>query len=70
MISSVGNRQHLRSGMGDILYLPLKADTPEQTAFWWDQKLQLEQQKELLDRTIQDINRILGILAVEEGLEG
>lgn len=54
----------------EIIYLPLKAETPEQTAFWWDQKLQLEQQKELLDRKLQDINRILGILAVEEGLEG
>lgn len=54
----------------EIHYLPIKAETPEQTAYFWDQKLQLEQQKELLDRKLQDINRILGILAVEEGLEG
>ena len=57
--------------MGELVYLPVKAETPEQTAYFWDQKLQLEQQKELLDRKLQDINRILGILAIrEEGLEG
>ena len=50
----------------EIIHLPLKAETPEQTAYFWEQKLQLEQQKELLDRKLQDINRILGILAVSE----
>ena len=54
----------------EIIHLPIKPETPEQTAYFWDQKLQLESQKELIDRKLQDINRILGILAVEKGLEG
>lgn len=54
--------------MGELIYLPLKAETPEQQAYFWDQKLQLEKQKEELDRRLEDINRILGLIAVERGL--
>lgn len=54
----------------EIIHLPIKAETPEQTAYFWDKKLQLEQQYETIGRQLEDINRILGILAVEKGLEG
>lgn len=54
----------------EIHYLKIKPDTPEQTAYFWDKKLQLEQQYETIGRELEDVNRILGILAVEKGLEG
>lgn len=50
--------------MGEIIYLPRPKElTPEQKAYW-------EGELELAERRVEDVMRILGYLALEDGLEG
>lgn len=51
------------SEQADIFYLPTpKAETQEQRDYWWEEL-------EKAERRAEDIRRILGILAVEQGLD-
>lgn len=50
--------------MGEIIYMPVPREmTPEQRAHW-------ENQLEAAERAVEVAKRMLGILAVEKGLEG
>lgn len=50
--------------MGEIVYLPAPTElTPEQREHW-------ESQLEAAERAVETAKRMLGLLAVEKGLEG
>ena len=47
----------------NIIHLPLpQAETQEQRDYWWDEL-------EKAERRAEDVRRILGLLAVEQGLD-
>ena len=47
----------------NIIHLPLpRAETQEQRDYWWDEL-------EKAERRAEDVRRILGLLAVEQGLD-
>lgn len=49
--------------MGEIIHLPTPKElTPEQEEHWWNQL-------EIAERQVEYAKRMLGILAVEKGLE-
>lgn len=49
--------------MGELINFPLPNQmTPDQTEHWWEEL-------EKAERRAEDIRRILGLLAVERGLE-
>lgn len=51
------------SEQAKIIYLPIpKVDTQDQRDYWWDEL-------EKAERRAEDIRRVLGILAVERGLD-
>ena len=51
------------SDQADIFYLPTpKPETQEQRDYWWEEL-------EKAERRAEDIRRILGLLAVEQGLD-
>lgn len=45
-----------------IIYLPISITTPEQRSNLWEEL-------EIAERRAEDIKRILGILAIEKGVE-
>lgn len=49
--------------MGDIVYLPMKELTPEQEEYWYEQL-------EIAERKVEYAKRMLGLLALEAGLDG
>lgn len=50
--------------MGEVIYMPAPKElSPEQRAYW-------EQQLEYAEKAVEVAKRMLGMLAVEKGLEG
>lgn len=52
------------SEQAEIIYLPLpKVETVDQRNYWWDEL-------EKAERRAEDIRRLLGVVAIERGVEG